>query len=932
MRSALLLSLAVVCATVAVVPQTAGATASKNPNITAATYLAPLNLTAQDACPMSSAPAAGFSDTTSTDVDCIKMFGITQGTTATTYEPDASIPRWQMALFIHRMFVPTGMAAAGLTAVPAFTDTSGLSSEIQDAISALASHKITLGCTTTTFCPNDNVTRSEMALFLFRVAQIVGDYDEATPNGLTMDLVDYNYTDIANESFEAMEAVIGLYNLGVTGETCTTVTDGLGACSTSYRPSEDITRAEMASMIKELLDHTNARPAGVSIQSVAAAAAGSVSSTISLRNADFTPIVNGYVDEFYQVRDDTSAATAALSTPFNALSGLCTDTGAGAVSTAQGTLCLMTTGDKVTNAKGNVAGAAQTMAAATTGRWWVWTGDQGAIYVDGTTSTVFNYDTSLSATATGSVYAATAKPTFGVHNAEAANFSAGVGNPVTGNDGIHTYAGGSRTITVNLGASPTNIALGLTPIEGYTVKFTDAKTDYLGNRIISNTYVASADNKATYTVTCGADNSATTNGLMGASGALDYWEAHEVTVAFGTAAAGTGLPDTVGAAPTLSYPDTIGDNNDTMNVSCDDEVRAYDATNGGGSVETLTVGDNTVAVSATGTLASITASAYDQYGTGKSGVTVQFKSQTQENIGNLGALTNRGLLTTGADGTATLTAVVCTTNSQIQWSVNTDNGVMDTIADAEAGLTEGTNIYCASAGVDGAYVDTAKGDQVSVITIDDVTADIDTGEIQICLQNEGGLGGATGDAVAQCATSGHAKLIVAGVGGAASVEEDLEALTNTPAAMNVVETATGGGSDHIITITFPVNTGLWTITIPSNTLGAGELSTTAAPITHTTAGVTEYTLDFIDDNPATGELLTLKTSKVSDGDGAAGIKKTYETWTVDDTDVFETAATKAATRTQFNTANALISNLTTNVTLSYRSGALTTGVSYVKVG
>ena len=114
-RSALLLSLAVVCATVALVPQTAGAQPSivPNTNLAADVYTAPsAGPDAMDACPGTSAPAAGFTDTTSTNVDCIAMFGITTGTTATTYEPSGTIPRWQMALFIHRMFVPTGVAAA----------------------------------------------------------------------------------------------------------------------------------------------------------------------------------------------------------------------------------------------------------------------------------------------------------------------------------------------------------------------------------------------------------------------------------------------------------------------------------------------------------------------------------------------------------------------------------------------------------------------------------------------------------------------------------------------------------------------------------------------------------------------------------------------------------------------------------------------------
>ena len=101
-RTALLLTLAVMGAAVVSIPQTAGAAASVVPNAGTAAdvYTAPDDRTLLSACPGDSAPAAGFTDTTSTDVDCIKTLGITQGTTATTYEPNANIPRWQMALFI----------------------------------------------------------------------------------------------------------------------------------------------------------------------------------------------------------------------------------------------------------------------------------------------------------------------------------------------------------------------------------------------------------------------------------------------------------------------------------------------------------------------------------------------------------------------------------------------------------------------------------------------------------------------------------------------------------------------------------------------------------------------------------------------------------------------------------------------------------------
>ena len=121
-RSALLITLAVVCATVSLVPQTAGAAASVVPNAGTSASVDPHTVPSapehMKACPGDSASAAGFTDTTSTDVDCIKMFGITTGKTATTYDPAGTISRQDMARYIHRMFTATGLAAAGATVVP----------------------------------------------------------------------------------------------------------------------------------------------------------------------------------------------------------------------------------------------------------------------------------------------------------------------------------------------------------------------------------------------------------------------------------------------------------------------------------------------------------------------------------------------------------------------------------------------------------------------------------------------------------------------------------------------------------------------------------------------------------------------------------------------------------------------------------------------
>ena len=133
-RSALLITLAVVCASVSVVPLTAGAAASNVPNAGTSAgvdpHTAPAAPEIMKACPGDSAPAAGFTDTTSTDVDCIAMYGITTGVTATTYEPSANIPRWQMALYLTRTATASGVTL-GDGSDQGFTDISGESAAIQ---------------------------------------------------------------------------------------------------------------------------------------------------------------------------------------------------------------------------------------------------------------------------------------------------------------------------------------------------------------------------------------------------------------------------------------------------------------------------------------------------------------------------------------------------------------------------------------------------------------------------------------------------------------------------------------------------------------------------------------------------------------------------------------------------------------------------------
>ena len=102
--------------------------------------------------------------------------------TATTYEPSSNIPRWQMALYLTRTMDVVGQTL-GTGADQSFTDIGGYSAAIQTAINQLAQSGVTLGTTATTYSPDDNVTREQMAIFLNRMADLLKDSDTDN-NGL----------------------------------------------------------------------------------------------------------------------------------------------------------------------------------------------------------------------------------------------------------------------------------------------------------------------------------------------------------------------------------------------------------------------------------------------------------------------------------------------------------------------------------------------------------------------------------------------------------------------------------------------------------------------------------------------------------------------------------------------------------------------------
>jgi hypothetical protein len=907
----LLLAVATLSAVTALVPSTAGAAPSIVPN--ANTVLdpgtTPTDQETYKACPTGSAAAAGFTDTTSTDVDCIKMFGVTTGKTATTYDPTGTISRQDMARFIHRMFVPTGVAAAGATAVPAFTDIAGVDAGGTAAINALASHGITLGTTATTFSPDDNVTRAQMAMFLNRFASIVKDHAGVVVVAIPAATGEYNYSDIAGASWEGMESIIRLFNLGVTDGNCLAA-----ACPTTYRPSDDITRAEMASMLTNLLNHTNARPAGVTIQALQGfATAGAKTTLISARNADFTANINAQIDHFYDPTQLTTARALAANTPFTAI----LNTVSASVTSAAGTAGTIDPLDPTTDTYGNVAGAGLTTAVNSTTTWWAWTATGGSIYIDGTTAGVAKIEAVMGAAST-TVYADTTTVTISGSNAlgkALAEDLSGAHTSVIANDGIKTMAGTSRTITATMTNSTlTTAGTAHTVVDGYTFKFSDLKVDMLGNVTITNTYVPSSNGAASYVVTCGADNSASVNG----DAAVGYWESHEVTITEATAlgtAVGVSRPAAAATVSTDTYTlPTDGGDSASANISCDDEVRAYTA---GTTGNTLSVSTNNAVVSTAGTLVAVTTTAYDQYGDGIAGV----KSRIDK-----GGV-QQAILTSQSNGVATLNTVLCTANGIAAFATNlTSPAVMTTIGiSTPTNLIEGTTVYCATAGTDTSYGAVADARESQTITMSGAA---DAGQLTCTYTNP------TSGVAATTALIEHD-------GNATAWTNAFNGLANL---LGAAVTLSGAGAE-VATLQFAANTGNHAPVTCEGTSGtdliitSGTVAVTLAVAT-TVAGGSLSTLDFVDDDPTANTFVTVRVLTQANSVGTSATTTTYHVWDWDSTDVFMLDATHAqvattvdgASEAQWEAELKSLTDQTVNMTLSERDGALTTGISVWRIG
>jgi len=332
----------------------------------------PNDLPTYSACPTGVAPSAGFTDITSTQVDCIKYYGITKGTTATTYSPMDTVTRWQMALFLTRMAVPAGITLGDGTG-HGFTDIGGKSAEIQTAIGQIKQLGITVGKTATTFAPDDKTTREEMALFLTRLLKKAtvgpgGNTEYVTGSTGAKEIksndTDFNFSDLTGVTlYESLSSIKNIWNLGVTENSTATI----------YEPQADMTRKAMAIMMANALSHTNARPAGLVLQASTYRVSGTPTITLSAthRTAAFLPISGTPVDTFRFTHVITTTPTRFTAT------GLCSGTEA---STVGGTKCTVDVSDPTTNASGNLPDFSAYLPAYSKVDFWAWTAGVSTVY------------------------------------------------------------------------------------------------------------------------------------------------------------------------------------------------------------------------------------------------------------------------------------------------------------------------------------------------------------------------------------------------------------------------------------------------------------------------------------------------------------------------------------------------------------------------
>lgn len=151
--------------------------------------------------------------------------GVTGGTSATTFTPDATCTRAQAVAFLWRA---AGSPAPKSTTMP-FTDVPA-GSYYEQAVLWAVENGITKGTSDTTFSPNEDCSRSQIVAFLWRA--------QKSPAAMVAN----PFTDVAADAYYT-DAVLWAVKEGVTS----------GTSTTTFSPNANCTRAQIVTFIYRAL-------------------------------------------------------------------------------------------------------------------------------------------------------------------------------------------------------------------------------------------------------------------------------------------------------------------------------------------------------------------------------------------------------------------------------------------------------------------------------------------------------------------------------------------------------------------------------------------------------------------------------------------------------------------------------------------------------
>jgi trimeric autotransporter adhesin len=193
-------------------------------------------------------------------VEALLHSGVTQGCTANAYCPANQVSRAQMAMFIARAMAGGEGGVPSLGTVPGKGDykcTSGGVSLFTDVaptasycahVHLIAARGVTLGCTTTTYCPSTTLTRGQMAMF---IARAMAGSDAAVPSYQTEAATARTY------SCDASAPSLYFTDMTAASQYCRHVhylwaKDVIGGCIASpaqFCPASMVTRGQMSKFL-----------------------------------------------------------------------------------------------------------------------------------------------------------------------------------------------------------------------------------------------------------------------------------------------------------------------------------------------------------------------------------------------------------------------------------------------------------------------------------------------------------------------------------------------------------------------------------------------------------------------------------------------------------------------------------------------------------